>query len=255
MTTELFSGVGVALATLFDVDGEVDLAATAAHAERMAAAGVRAIVTAGSTGEAPALTSEERVAIVRACRDAVPAELPVIAGTGDVSRRQAVALTRAAVDAGADAVLALSPLRTVDPRPYYAAVREAAGGLPVLGYHFPAMSPPGLEVDVLDELGIDGLKDSSGDPERLLLGTARFGGALYTGAAPLVLQAGAIGCRGAILAVANLEPELAIRAFDGDGTAQRELLAAHLEAKARFPLGIKQAMADRYGTSATTRMG
>ncbi|MGH9036551.1 MAG: dihydrodipicolinate synthase family protein, partial [Acidimicrobiia bacterium] len=55
-----FVGVGVALATLFDDDGELDAEATALHAAQLVALGVRGVVVAGSTGEAATLTSEER---------------------------------------------------------------------------------------------------------------------------------------------------------------------------------------------------
>ena len=57
MTEPLFTGVGVALATLFDEAGEVDVKATAAHAATLVELGIRAVVVAGSTGEASALTS------------------------------------------------------------------------------------------------------------------------------------------------------------------------------------------------------
>ena len=78
---------------------------------------------------------------------------------------------------------------------------------------------------------------------------------LYVGAAMLVLMAGSLGIAGAILAVANADPEHAIAAFAGDPAAQRALLAAHRRVKARFPFGLKDAVADRFGTSRSTRLG
>ena len=255
MNPALFEGVGVALATIFTEDGGIAVGETAQLAGRLVAAGVRAVVVAGSTGEAPALDREERVALLRAVQDAVPDDVPVIVGTGDVTTAGAAGHTRAAVAAGADAVLVLSPPRVADPRGYYEAVRGAAGAVPVLGYHFPAMSAPGIDLEILAQLDIDGLKDSSGDAERLLIEAQRFGGALYTGAAPLLVHARAVGCRGAILALANIEPEACIAAFGGDAEAQRELLAAHLAIKRDFPHGLKQELHARYGVSAATRMG
>ena len=77
MTGPLFTGVGVALATLFDHDGEVDAKATAEHAATLVDLGVRAVVVAGSTGEAAALTATERVALLTETRRAVPAGVPV----------------------------------------------------------------------------------------------------------------------------------------------------------------------------------
>lgn len=71
----------------------------------------------------------------------------------------------------------------------------------------------------------------------------------------LVTLAGVLGASGALLAVANAEPELAIRAFAGNADAQRRLLTPHQRATARFPHGIKELAAERYGTSTTTRIG
>jgi 4-hydroxy-tetrahydrodipicolinate synthase len=255
MTEPLFTGVGVALATLFDEAGEVDAKATADFAATLVELGMRGVVVAGSTGESSALTAEERVALVTETRRAVPAGIPVVAGTGGPSARQAAALTREAREAGADAVLALCPPRNNDPRPYYQAVAEAAGDLPSLAYHFPKTSPPGIPVDLLAELPVQGMKDSSGDPERLLAELEVFEHPLYVGASSMLLMAGSLGIAGAILAVANVDPERSIAAFAGDPDAQRGLLTAHKQVKQTFPHGLKHAIAARFGTSPTARMG
>jgi 4-hydroxy-tetrahydrodipicolinate synthase len=292
MTEPLFTGVGVALATQFDEAGEVDAKATAAHAAALVDLGIRSVVVAGSTGEAAALTAAERVALLTEVRRAVPAAVPVIAGTGGPSARQAAALTRDARDAEADAVLALCPPRTNDPRRYYEAVAEAAGDLPALAYHFPQTAPPGIPLDALADLPVQGLKDSSADPERLLAELEVFPHPLWVGAATLLLMAGSLataGSRGAagsegapapagaarsagaagsagvsagsgavagaILAVANVDPEHAIAAFAGDPDAQRALFAAHKRVRTAFPHGLKDAIADRFGTSRVTRLG
>ncbi len=255
MSQPLFTGVGVALATLFDEAGELDAKATAGHAATLVELGIRAVVVAGSTGEAAALAAEERVELLTEVRRTVPAEVPVVAGTGAPSARQAAALTRQARDAGADAVLALCPPGSNDPRPYYRAVAEAAGDLPVLAYHFPQTAPPGIPVEALPDLPVQGLKDSSGNPERLLAELEVFGHPLYVGASSVLLMAGSLGVAGAILAVANVDPEHSIAAFAGDPDAQRALFTAHKRVKERFPFGLKDAIADRFGTSRVTRLG
>jgi 4-hydroxy-tetrahydrodipicolinate synthase len=251
----IFSGVGVALVTIFDASGEVDAGATTGLASQLVDLGVRSVLVAGTTGEAASLTPEERVAIVRAVRKGLPPETAVLAGSGGASSRQAVQLTEQVLDAGADAVLVLSPPGCSDVRPYYDHVAKAAAGAPVLAYHFPAASAPGLEVSVLPELPVVGLKDSSGDLARLYEELEVFDGWLYTGSANLVLLAGALGCAGAILAIANLHPELAVRAFDGDAGAQRQLFAAARQVSRRWPQGLKEAVAGRFGTSPAVRMG
>src|ERR1700722_20147829 len=80
--SELPGGAGVALVTIFDDYGEAELEATGALAPELVARGVRSVLVCGTTGEAAALTSKERVALVAAVRAAVPAGVPVIAGTG-----------------------------------------------------------------------------------------------------------------------------------------------------------------------------
>lgn len=248
-----FTGIGVALVTLFDDDGRLDAPATARHAAHLVERGVRSIVVAGSTGEAAALDPDERSALLAAVRDTV-GDTPVVAGTGAPSARQAVALSQRAAGDGADAVLVLSPPRTDDPRPYYEAV-TAAVEIPVLAYHFPASSAPGIPVDLLCELPVAGIKDSSGDPSRLAVELGQMSVGVYTGSAGLLLQAHAMGASGAIVALANLDPEGCARAWDGDGECQRELVDGHRSGALAGIGGLKRALSNLYGTSTTTRMG
>ena len=250
----VFVGVGVALATLFDEDGEIDVPATAAHAAHLVDRGVQGVLVSGSTGEAPALTAEERVLLLEGVRDAVPDHIPVLAGTGAPSARQAAALTLSASEHGADAVLVLSPPRVADPSSYYDIVVRSAGDLPVLAYHFPKASEPGIGLEVLPKLPVAGIKDSSGDPDRLLA-ELDWGKPVYTGSSAILSFAGPLGCAGAILSLANVEPEGCIAAFTGDAAAQRRLAAAHQASRVDFPRGLKEMMATRFGTSPVCRMG
>ena len=240
--------------TLFDDGGRLDALATADLALRLVEAGVAAVVVAGSTGEAAALDLEERSELLGAVRAAVRS-VPVIAGTGAPSARQAAVYTERAVDDGADAVLVLSPPGTSDPRAYYEIVAKHAGSVPMLAYHFPSVSPPGIPVATLADLPVDGCKDSSGDANRLLLTVTTWDRPLYTGSSALLSFAGPLGCVGAILGVANAEPELCISAFDGDAAAQLRLARPHFTAQAAFPSGIKALTALRFGTSTAYRMG
>ena len=250
----MFSGVGVALVTLFSDDGAVDAPATADLAGRLVDLGVRSVLVAGSTGEASTLSAEERSQLIGAVRAAVPAEVPVIAGTGAPTGHQAAALTERAFAAGADADLALSPPRVTDPRAYYDRVAKSASG-PVLAYHFPVASAPGIPVNLLPELPVIGLKDSSGDAGRLLDEVEIFSGDLYLGSAPLLALGAAVGIAGALLAAANVAPEQCVAAFAGDGAAQLGLAAVHRAVSADFPTGIKRQVAQRFGVSAATRLG
>ena len=248
-----FTGVGVALVTLFDDEGEIDAPATADHAARLVDRGVAAVLVAGSTGEAAALDADERSDLLIAVTSAVDGRVPVLAGTGAPSARQAVVLSKRAEADGADALLVLSPPSVADPRPYYARVTDAVD-IPVLAYHYPKVSSPGVPVDVLRELPVAGLKDSSGDAERLILEADELGSGLYTGHPALISLAGSIGCAGALLALANVDPEGCARAWAGDGACQRELINGHRAQSLAGIAGLKRTLCALHGTSPATRL-
>ncbi|WP_171058297.1 dihydrodipicolinate synthase family protein [Modestobacter altitudinis] len=250
----LFTGVGVALVTLFSEDGDLEAKATADLAAQLADLGVRALLVNGTTGEAATLTPEERDEVVGAVRAAAPASVPVIAGTGAPTGRQAAAFTERAFGAGADAVLVLSPPGVADPRRYYDRVAARATG-PLLAYHFPGASAPGIPVEVLLDLPVAGLKDSSGDAARLLHEREVFAGDLWSGAASLLSLCGAVGAAGGLVAAANIAPEECAAAFAGDGAAQVRVAALDRAASVDFPAGYKRATAERFGVSAATRVG
>jgi 4-hydroxy-tetrahydrodipicolinate synthase len=249
----VFTGVGVPVVTFFDEHGHVDNAATARHAKHLATRGMRAIVVAGSTGEASHLSTKERLQLLDCVRKAVADEVPVILGTGNLSPGVSVPnLTRRAAEHGASAALTLSP-HNGDVREFYGEVVAAAGSMPVLAYHYPAMSPPGITIEELRALKVAGIKDSSGDCERLLETIAQYRGPIYTGSSSIVAWAGMLGAAGAILAVANLEPELCVDAFAGSVPAQKDLLAAHKIHSTYGIKGLKEELSRRYGTSTVCR--
>jgi 4-hydroxy-tetrahydrodipicolinate synthase len=252
---DIFRGVGVALTTLFTADLEVDYDATARHAQRLANAGVQAIVLCGTTGEPETLTEDEMLKILEAVLDAVPAATPVIMGASLPTAHQAVRFIERMGSRPVAAIIARSPRRLAHPVPFYRQLAEAARDTPLLAYHYPAVAPPGIPVTALADLPVAGIKDSSGENDRLLATLSQFTGSVYVGSATMLLLAGSLGAAGAILQLANAYPELCASAFDGSAAAQRELFAAHQQASSQFPHGIKQLMADRFGTSIATRLG
>jgi 4-hydroxy-tetrahydrodipicolinate synthase len=248
----VFRGIGVALVTLFDAHREVDYAGTAAFAARLVELGVDALVVAGTTGEADALDDDERLRLFAAVRE-VAGDTIVVGGTGAASTHQAARLTARAGDTGVDAVIARSPRGLVDPAPYYRELADAAGSVPVLAYHFPAVSPPGIPVEVLSELPIAGVKDSSGDAGRLVAELGAYDGPLYVGSSAYLALAGPLGATGAILSLANTDPEGCIAALAGDMEAQRALLPGHRESRIDFPAGLKRRLARMAGTPPAVR--
>ncbi len=226
---------------------------TGSLAADLADRGMRAVLACGTTGEPATLTDAERVEVIRTVRDSVPADVPVLAGTGAVSVERAVELTSAAAEAGADVVLAWPPPGSEDLAGYYTAVGKAAGGLPVLGYHIPWISSPGIPVGALAGLPVAGLKDSSGDPNRLLAEVAHYPGRTYVGSSALLALAGPLGGAGAILAIANVEPERCCAAFAGDAAAQLKLSDVHLATREGGPPVLKRILAETRGTNPASR--
>jgi 4-hydroxy-tetrahydrodipicolinate synthase len=254
MAEPLWRGVAVALITLFDADREVDHVATAEHAARLVSLGVRAVLVGGSTGEAETLTEAELLELVASVKPACPG-VPVLAGVSGGWARPVAERAAAAVKAGADAVLVPPPRRGSDLDGFYGAVVAAAGPAPVLAYHYPGVAGGAVPVEALSRLPVSGIKDSTGDPERLLHTLEAWTGWTYVGSASLVGYAGLLGATGAILAVANAVPEDCLAAFDGDRAAQRRLAVASVAGRRQFPSGLKELAAGRFGTSTVARLG
>ncbi len=253
--TPLWTGTAVALVTLFDDDGAVAPEQTAAHAARLVSLGIRAVLVNGSTGEAAALSDEERVALVTAVKKACPT-VPVLAGASGEWWRPATARVAAAVAAGADAVLVAPPRFGAPVGDYFARVVDAAGDVPVLAYHYPGVAGGEVPLDDLPKLPVTGIKDSTGDADRLARELALdWPGAVYTGSAALIGYAGWLGAAGAIVAAANHSPEECVAAWDGDAAAQRGLLRTVAGLGGAFPRGLKEATARRFGTPVTCRLG
>jgi 4-hydroxy-tetrahydrodipicolinate synthase len=256
----VFGGVGVALVTLFGPDGEVDPVATGKHAADLASRGVTGVLVCGTTAEAATLTEAERVMLIEGVRAALPDSVPVIAGTGAPSARQAVTLTKMAVAAGADAMLTWCPAGAAGPPSpaalagFYAGIAEAAEDRPVLAYHNPFITCADIPVVDLGALPVAGVKDSSARVDRLLDELTSYAGDTYVGSAGFLALAGPLGAAGGLLALANLAPEACLAAFGGDITAQRDLAGQHLAvARGGIPQ-LKRMLAETAGLSPVCRI-
>jgi dihydrodipicolinate synthase/N-acetylneuraminate lyase len=253
MLKPMWNGPAVAVVTLFDDDGTLLADETAAHAARVVAAGIRAVVVAGSTGEAAALSDTERADLVARVKAACP-DVPVVCGSSGEWWGQAAARTSAVVKAGADAVLVAPPRLGGALETYYARVVDAAAGTPLLAYHYPGVAGGEVPVEALTGLPVNGVKDSSANPARLAQEIdLDWPGAVYTGAAALLGYASWLGATGAIVAAANLVPEQCLAAWSGDAAAQREVARAERAYRAA-PGGLKGAMAEQLGTPGTRRL-
>lgn len=250
----LFTGIGVALPTLFDDHGGLLPEDTADLAAKLIERGISAVLVAGSTGEPWALSAADRIALCRAVRQRVPGEIPILLGTGAFGTwEDTEQMTRACAEAGADVYLIMPPPGVAATVPHYERLREIAGDTPIWAYHVPGVSAPGVPVDVAPKLDVVALKDSSGDADRLAREVVASDRPIYVGSPTVLTLARALGLPGAILALGNTVPELCAAAFGGDLKAQAEVARLHIQSLADFPAGLKKTIHDVYGTPTATR--
>lgn len=222
------SGSITALATPFSIDGTLDLRAWAQMLEKQIASGTSAVVVAGSTGEAAALTDDEYDTLLLEAVRVVAGRIGVIAGTGLSNTAKTIAQTRRAAELGAQAALVVTP-PYVRPTPaglvaHYRAV-AAQGGLPVILYNVPGRTGVDMAPETVAELvgvdGIVGLKEARGDAERwaALAPLAVPGFALLSGDDPTFVEAMRAGAVGVISVASNVVPAslAAIAAAARDG--------------------------------------
>jgi len=146
--------VVTAMVTPFDADLAVDQAAAARLMEHLVESGSDGLVLAGTTGEASTLTDDEKVGLVSLARAELGDRVPLIANTGSNDTAHSVALTAAAADAGADAVLVVTPYYNRPPRAGIVGHVEAiaAIGLPVVLYNIPSRTTLNMDPALLGEL-------------------------------------------------------------------------------------------------------
>ena len=163
-------GVITAMVTPFTSDGSVDEAAARKLARHLIDSGSHGLVLSGTTGESPTLEDDEKLALLRAIRDELGAEVLLICGTGSNDTRHSERLSAAAADAGADAVLAVTPYYNKPNRAgliaHYEAVARAAG-VPVVLYNIPSRVVLNVPPDLLAELAridnVVGVKQANDD--------------------------------------------------------------------------------------------
>jgi 4-hydroxy-tetrahydrodipicolinate synthase len=165
-----FGRVLTAMATPFHDDGSFDVDGAVALARWLVGRGNDGLVLAGTTGEAPTLTDEEKVELWTAVREAV--DVPLVAGTGTYDTRHTCALSEKAAATGVDGLLMVTPYYSKPSQAGLEAHFRAAAAateLPVVVYDIPGRSVRKIETKLLIELAnevptIVGLKDAAGDP-------------------------------------------------------------------------------------------
>ena len=261
MNTSKFHGVVPAMATPFTADHRLDEGRVGELIESYIKAGVHGISVAGSQGEFFALERDEHIRLLELSMRAIDGRVPLYAGTGGATTRDAIALTQAAEAMGADLALVITPY-FVQPTQdelvaHYTAVARATK-LPVMLYN----NPPRTSVNVLPATlarcmraadNIVGMKDSGGDLTQSIeyLLTAPRPALLFSGRDTIALSMMFHGAQGTISPAANVFPELMVRMYDAlrAGNHEEALRLSNVFAPLRaawawgsFPVVIKEAM-------------
>ena len=216
----MFKGSIVALVTPFEADGSLDEATLESLVDWHVEQGTHGLVPVGTTGESPTLTHAEHRRVVDLTVRRAAGRIPVIAGAGSNSTREALDLARHARESGADAVLVVTPYYNKPTQEglyrHYMAIADAVE-IPLLIYNIPGRSVIDMSVETMARLArhpnIVGVKDATANLVRPLL-TRRACGAGFNqlsgedGTAVAYLASGGEGC---ISVTANVAPALCAR--------------------------------------------
>ena len=211
----MFKGSIPALVTPFR-DGEVDERAFTQLVEWQIASGSSGLVPVGTTGESPTLSHGEHRRVVELCVEAAAGRVPVIAGAGSNSTREAIALVQHAEKAGADGVLVVTPYYNKPNQPglkaHFSAVATATR-LPVVIYNIPPRSVVDMHVETMAALAAEhanivGVKDATTSMARVSLQRRACGQAFtqLSGEDATALGFNAHGGSGCISVTANVAP-------------------------------------------------
>lgn len=233
------TGSIVAIVTPMQEDGSLDYAALRSLIDWHVAEGTDGIVIVGTTGESPTVSVEEHCELIRVAVEQAARRIPIIAGTGGNSTREAIELTAFAKEVGADASLQVVPYYNKPTQEgmyrHFRTIAEAVD-LPVLLYNVPGRTVADMSNDTILRLaqvpGVVGVKEATGNIDRAaqLIKDAPEGFAIYSGDDPTAVALMLLGGHGNISVTANVAPrkmhELCVAALKGDAITARRL---HME--------------------------
>ncbi|NOY61934.1 MAG: 4-hydroxy-tetrahydrodipicolinate synthase [Gammaproteobacteria bacterium] len=240
----MFHGSMVALATPMRADGSLDDESLSQLVEFHIEKGTDAIVAVGTTGESATLDMKEHCAVIRRVVDQVKGRIPVIAGTGANSTKEAVELTEGAMTAGVDACLLVTPYYNKPSQEgLFQHHKRVADSVPIpqILYNVPGRTACDMLPQTVERLAqvsnIVGIKEATGDIGRAREIISRCGDSMdvYSGDDLTTLQLIEVGAKGAISVTANVAPaamhEMCRLALNGDIAAARaineRLIALH----------------------------
>lgn len=197
--------------------------------------GIHGIVPCGSTGESATLTFEEHEKVIRVTVDKTNGKIPVLAGTGSNNTAEAIRLTKAAKDLGADGVLVISPYYNKPNRAglvkHYTKLADL--DIPVVVYNVPGRTGQNLEPDLIAELAqhpnIVGVKEASGNIgqiSRIIEETQDEDFVVISGDDNITVPIMALGGAGVISVAANVDPKRMVAMYEAmrNGDYQKALV-------------------------------
>jgi len=232
----MFHGSMVALVTPMHEDGALDHESLQRLIEFHIEAGTDAIVAVGTTGESATLDEQEHCMVIREMVELVAGRIPVIAGTGTNSTREAIDLTRCAKKAGADACLLVTPYYNKPTQEglylHYKAIADAVA-IPLILYNVPSRTACDMLPSTIERLShlpsIIGIKEATGNMQRIkeVLNCCGDRLALYSGDDATALETILAGGKGVISVSANLAPkamhEMCVAALNQDVKAAEKI--------------------------------
>ena len=208
-----FGQVVTAMVTPFDRQGEVDYAATKKLIDHLIANGTESVVVAGTTGESPTLSKEEKIELFKFVVREVNGRIPVIAGTGSNNTRESIALTIEAENCGVDGVMLVAPYYNKPSQEgiyqHFKVIAEATS-LPIMVYNIPGRTSVNIDVDTIVRLSeIDNIicvKEASGDLDAMaeIIRRTDDDFVLYSGDDSLTLPVLSIGGVGIVSVSAHI---------------------------------------------------
>lgn len=224
----MFRGSMVAIVTPMQADGELDFAALGRLVEFHIESGTDAIIAVGTTGESATLDFEEHIEVVKRVVELARGRIPVIAGTGANSTREALHLTERSMEVGAAACLLVTPYYNKPTQEglyrHYRLIAESVA-IPQILYNVPGRTACDLKPETVERLAdlpnIVGIKEAS-TLERIQELVRRCGDrlAVFSGEDGIAAEAMLSGAQGVISVTANVAPrimhELAVAALAGD---------------------------------------
>jgi 4-hydroxy-tetrahydrodipicolinate synthase len=240
----MLSGSIVAIVTPMTADGALDLPRFKALIDWHVAEGTDGIVVVGTTGESPTVDFDEHFRLISSAVEFAAKRVPVIAGTGGNSTKEAITLTQFAAKAGADYSLSVVPYYNKPTQEglyrHFKAIAEASD-IPVILYNVPGRTVADLQNETVLRLAevphVVGLKESTSNIERVtdLMARVRRDFLIFSGDDASALAYIQLGAHGVISVTANVAPrlmhEMCAAALAGDGkravTLNNRLLPLH----------------------------